>query len=83
MTKTQVKAKLRKLLEQLGDVRAELDDLKCEVEETSESIEPYDTYNDLTPEQEERQEWMDNVASELDTLIDSIDTYELEGIAEE
>lgn len=59
MTKTQVKSKLRKLLEQLGDIRAELEDLQYEVEETKDSIEPYEGCNELSAEQEERQEWFE------------------------
>ena len=54
MTKTQLRSRLRKLLDKLGDVRAELYDLRDEVEETKDNIEPYEGYDDLTPEQEEQ-----------------------------
>ena len=78
MTKTQVRAKLKSLLERLGDLRAELDDLKCEVEETAESIEPYEGKNELTYEQEERKDWLDSVASELEDLVQNIESSEWE-----
>ncbi len=76
MTKTQVKARLKKLLEQLGDIRAELSDLQCEVEDTRDNIEPYEGADDLTPEQEERQEWMDNAAYALDEATTSLEEIE-------
>ena len=40
MTKTQIRSKLRKLLDQLGDIKSELYDLQSEVEETRDGIEP-------------------------------------------
>lgn len=75
MTKTQVRKAVRELTEKLGDLRATLDDLLCEasslqdeVQDTIDNIEPYEGYNDLTPEQEERQEWLENVVSALEEL---------------
>lgn len=76
MTKTQVKARVKKLLEQLGDIRAELSDLRDEVEETRDDIEPYEGFNDLTPEQEERQEWFDSTYYSLDEAVDSLESAE-------
>ena len=76
MTKTQVKAKLRKLLEQLGDIRAELCDLQYEVEDTRDNIEPYEGAYDLTPEQEERQEWFDTIASNIETAVSDLEDAE-------
>ena len=76
MTKTQIRARLRKLLEQLGDIRAELDDLRCEVEDTKENIEPYEGFNDLTPEQEERQEWLEDLGYVLDEVVENLESAE-------
>lgn len=76
MTKTQVRAALKPLLEKLGDLRAELDDLKCEVKETAEGIEPYEGKDELTDAQTERQEWMEDVASELEDLIQQMNEAE-------
>ena len=78
MTKTQAKAALRKLMERIDDINAELYDLKAELEETAENIEPYEGYNDLTPEHEERQEWFEGAASALEDLIDAIDNASCE-----
>lgn len=78
MTKTQVKSRIKKLLDQLGDIRAELSDLKDEVEETLESIEPYEGYNDLTEEQEDRKDWLDQIAYSLGDLVDNIESGEWE-----
>ena len=80
MTKTQIRAKLKKLLDQLGDIKAELYDLQSEVQDTRDNIEPYEGCYDLTPEQEERQEWLDDLDSSLDTVISNLEDceYELE-----
>ena len=80
MTRTQVKSRIKKLLEQLDEIQVELEDLQSEVEETKDEIEPYEGYNDLTPEQEERQEWLEEVYDALQTAIDNVQDayYELE-----
>ena len=78
MTKTQIRAKLKKLLEQLGDIKAELYDLQYEVEDTRDNIEPYEGADDLTPEQEERQEWLDDLDSSHDTVISNLEDAECE-----
>lgn len=69
MTKTQIKAKASKMLEDLWRLCGELDDLRLEVEEERDSVEPYDGKNDLTPTQEDRVEWLDNLAYALQQLI--------------
>lgn len=76
MTKTQVKSRLKKLLDKLGDIKSELSDLKDEVEETRDNIEPYEGCNDLTPEQEERQEWFSDMYDYLDSAVDELETIE-------
>lgn len=79
MTKTQVKARATKLLEKLSwDLYAEFDDLRIEVEEERDSVEPYENKSELTPQQEERVEWLDNVAYALQQLL-----YVIEENAEE
>ncbi len=86
MTKTQLRSKLRKLLDTLGDIKAELYDLRDEVEETRDSIEPYEGYNDLTPEQEERQEWLEECQYAIENLVECLQSSEideLESIAED
>ena len=46
-------------------------------------MEPHEGKDELTPAQEKRQEWLDNVSSALDDLIDYMDTSELKGYMEE
>lgn len=73
MTKTQAQKKIRELLETLSSAREEAEDLRDESEETYESIEPYEGMNELTPAQEERQEWFDCLTSALNDLCDNIE----------
>ena len=81
--KTQIKKMVRALLKKIEPLRDEIDDLRNDVEEESSNIEPYEGKDDLTPAQEARQEWLDNVASALGYIVDGMDTDELEGYMEE
>lgn len=65
MTKTQAKKKL----EQAIDI---LQDLLLESEETRDEIEPYENKDELTPQQEERYEWFDELVNGLETIIDEL-----------
>ena len=76
MTKTQVRAKLRPLLEKLGDLRAELYDLKDAVKETAENIKPYKNRQSLKYEQELRKDWMEEVTDALDDLVSEMNSAE-------
>lgn len=76
MTKTQVRAKLKPLLEKLGDLRAELYDLKDAVKETAENIKPYKNRQSLKYEQELRKDWMEDVADALDDLVSEMNSAE-------
>ena len=76
MTKTQVRARLKPLLEKLGDLRAEFYDLRDEINETVESIQPYKGRESLRLEQEERVDWMENVADTINDLIDEMNSAE-------
>ena len=84
MTKTQAKAGIRRILETIANLKDEVEDLKGEAEETSESIEPYDGKDDLTEAQYERQEWFEELTSTLEDLFDNLEASqeELEGKAE-
>ena len=89
MNKTQTKKEAKKLLqkllainEELRDVQEEVRDFISEVEEVRDSIEPYEGKCELTPAQEERQEWCDELISKLEevTCMDIEDTiYDLDG----
>ena len=71
MTKTQIKA-------QISKIRDLILELKDEVEITIDDIEPYDGKDDLTPQQEERQEWLEEVMNELENASDSLYPYDLD-----
>lgn len=83
LTKTQIKNRVKTLLEKLESIKEELTELKDNVENESYSMEPHEGKDELTPAQEKRQEWLDNVSSALDDLIDYMDTSELKGYMEE
>ena len=72
MTKSQVRAWLKNLLEKVGDVRAELYDFRDAVNETAESIKPYKDRKSLRYEQELRKDWMEEVSDEINDLIDEM-----------
>lgn len=74
MTKTQARKQLRAIIETLDELRPDLEDLKSEAEETSESIEPYGDADELTEAQQERQDWFDDLASNLQDIIDAIES---------
>lgn len=48
----------------------ELEDLQSDVEEERDNIEPYENRDDLTQQQEEKYEKLDNLASELEDILD-------------
>lgn len=81
MNKTEIRKRLRELLEKLDCLKADFEDLKNDVDCASGDIEPYEGRNDLTPQQEERQEWLEDLSYNLDDIID-LDTSELEDKAE-
>lgn len=84
ITKTQIKKRKAELYDriqnlidgELADIKSDLESLKDEIEDESSNIEPYEGYNDLTPEQEERQEWLDSATSVLDDAMSSVDEAE-------
>ncbi len=83
LTKTQIKKQTKSLLEKLEEIKLELEELHDDVENEISNIEPYEGRNELTKAQQDRQDWLDNVSSALDELINNIDTNELEGYMEE
>ncbi|MCM1556909.1 MAG: hypothetical protein NC087_05175 [Anaeroplasma bactoclasticum] len=83
VTKTQIKKRVKSLLEKLESIRDELDDLQTDVDMESADIEPYAGKDELTAAQEERQEWLDGVSTELGYIIEVIDATELVDYVEE
>ena len=73
ITKNQVKARLKKIVEMLEEVKGLIDDLAYEVQEESDNIEPYGDKWELTEQQEERQEYLTDLASDLETESENLD----------
>ena len=84
-TTTQLKKRTKTLKDKLEALREELEELKSDIEEESSEIEPYEGKEDLTPQQEARQEWLDNSSGTLETVISSLEDSEsdLESILED
>ena len=80
MTKTQLKARLAKIIEMLNEAQSELDMLADDAQETIDSIEPYENHDDLTEQQEERQAWFeeayDTISDKANDLTDIISDLE-------
>ena len=84
MTKTQVKAVLRKALKQWESIKDMLDELAMDVQDTIDEIEPYGDSWELTEQQQERQDWLQEVLDTLSYIDDGTYTMEeLEQYVEE
>lgn len=68
MTKTQIKKRL-------GDILSRIQNLQCEVEDTRDNIEMYDCRDDLTEQQQERYDWLDELASLLGSVASDLEEY--------
>lgn len=71
-TKTQLKKRAIALAEMLEEIADKLDELKTDIEDEAESIEPYEDRDELTYEQEERQEWLENTAYTVDYQLENL-----------
>lgn len=77
MTRTQYKKAVKELLDKLEALKAEFDDLAYEAQDEADGMEPYEGKEELTAQQEERQEWLSDLSSAL-TEIAELDTCELD-----
>lgn len=73
ITKNQIKARLKKIVEMLEEAKGLIDDLAYEVQEEADNIEPYGDKWELTEQQEERQEYLTDLASDLETESENLD----------
>ena len=73
ITKNQIKKRLREIVALLEQAKELVNDLSIDVEEEKDNIEPYDNKDDLTPQQEERQDYLSELFDTLDTQSDNID----------
>lgn len=76
MNKREAKARIKKLLETLGNFKDEVDELRSDAEYERDETEPYEGRSELTPKQEEKQEWFDSLANTLQDLFDSVEEYQ-------
>ena len=68
MTKTQIKKRL-------GIILNHIRDLHCEIEDVGGGIEPYEDNEDPTSQQEERYEWLYELASQLEDIYNNLEEY--------
>lgn len=73
ITKNQIKKRLREIVALLEQAKDLVNDLSIDVEEEKDNIEPYDNKDELTPQQEERQDYLNELFDTLDTQSDNID----------
>lgn len=76
MTKNEAKKWIREILEKVAELRETADDLNNEAEYTYDEIEPYEGRDELTPAQEERQEWFRDLTDKLSDAVSSLETIE-------
>ena len=68
MTKTQIKKKLGTILKYIRSLHSEVEDVR-------DSIEPYEDKEDLTNQQQEKYEWLDELASQLEDAYNNLEEY--------
>ena len=68
MTKTQIKKKLGTILKYIRGLHSEVEDVR-------DSIEPYEDREDLTNQQQEKYEWLDELASQLEDAYNNLEEY--------
>ena len=68
MTKTQIKKRLGIILNYMWDLR-------CGIEDVRDGIEPYEDKDDLTNQQGESYEWLDELASQLEDAYNNLEEH--------
>lgn len=68
--------KTNQVKRKVGQIREIILDLLADVEETRDNIEPYDDKDDLTDQQQERYDWLDDCATALQDSLDTLSDYE-------
>lgn len=68
--------KTNQVKRQVGQIREMILDLLADVEETRDNIEPYEDKDDLTDQQQERYDWLDDCATALQDSLDTLSDYE-------
>lgn len=68
--------KTNQVKRKVGQIREMILDLLADVEETRDNIEPYEDKDDLTDQQQERYDWLDDCATALQDSLDTLSDYE-------
>jgi len=74
MNKKELKKQLGIVTAKIADIKEELEGIRDEAQETCDSIEPYENRNDLTQQQQERQEWFENAISMIEEHMDALES---------
>lgn len=82
MTETQWKKRLKELAEKCRVMYYEMEEAKDDLSADYDDIVPYEGRDELTAQHEEKQEWLDNIASEIDDGMSSLD-YLVENLEEQ
>lgn len=85
MTKTQIKAQVKKLLEKvqrlqddINDMRSEVDDVIMTIEGEVDEVQPYEGHDDLTEKQQAKVDYLEELNDMLRTLSDDYLNLDLE-----
>ena len=76
MTKSEAKKLVRELLSKVWELKDATEDLAAEVDDTYNGIEPYEGRDELTTEQEERQEWFSELSDKLNEAVSALETID-------
>lgn len=68
--------KTNQVKRKVGQIREMILDLLADVEETRDNIEPYEDKDDLTDQQQERYDWLDDCVTALQDSLDTLSDYE-------
>ena len=72
LTKNQIRARLKKIAELLEQGRDLLEELQSDTQQEADNVEPYEGKDDITPAQEERAEYLQDTADQLETITDDL-----------
>lgn len=72
LTKTQAIKRAQKLKDQIDALLLEIEELQSDLQEEADDVEPYEGKDDLTLQQEERQEWLQEAADQIQEALDQI-----------
>lgn len=73
ITKTQFKKKIEEYKDRLQDLLLDLGEFQSELDEEAECIEPYENKNELTTQQEERKDWLENTSQTIGEVMDGLE----------